>query len=200
MTFSIRLYFVLVAVAAAIAGQTFENKESEGMKKIHVHQGEKKIIGIKTRTNNQLETNSLEGKIFPIVKQYFHQNVASDIPNRIHLGTTFCIYTDYESDHQGEYTYFIGEEVNSFEGVPASLETLIIPAQEYIKFTSGPGPMPDVVRKPWQQIWQMTAGELGGLRSYSADFEIYDERSNDHQNIVLDIYIGIQPNNYENQN
>lgn len=162
------------------------------MKKVQTHQAEKKIIGIKTRTNNQLEINSLEGKIFPIVKQYFHQNIAATIPNRIHPDTTFCIYTDYESDYHGDYTYFIGEEVDSFESIPDSLETLIIPAQSYIKFTNGPGSMPDVVQKPWQQIWQMSPEVLGGIRSYIADFEIYDERSQDHQNIVLDIYIGIQ--------
>ncbi len=162
------------------------------MKKIQVYQAEKKIVGIKTRTNNQLEINSLEGKIFPIVKKYFHQNIAATIPHRIHPGTTFCIYTDYESDHQGDYTYFIGEEVASFEGIPKDLETLVIPPQKYVKFTNGPAPMPDVVRKPWEEIWQMTPTELGGVRSYTSDFEIYDERSRDHQNIILDIYIGIQ--------
>ena len=162
------------------------------MKKIETYQAEKKIVGIKTRTNNRLEANSLEGKIFPVVKQYFHQNVAANIPNRIHPGTTFCIYTEYESDHHGDYTYFIGEEVASFEGVAGDLETLVIPSQKYIKFTNGPDSMPDVVRKPWQQIWQMTPAELGGMRSYISDFEIYDERSRDHQNIVLDIYIGVQ--------
>ena len=154
----------------------------------------KKIVAIKTRTNNQLEINSLEGRIFPIVKQYFHQNIAASIPNRTHPGTTFCIYAEYESDYQGNYTYFIGEEVDSFENVPAELETLIIPAQNYIKFTNGPGSMPDVIRKPWQQIWQMTPEELGGIPSYTTDFEIYDERAKDHQNIVLDIYIGIKAN------
>lgn len=192
MNFSTRLYFILVALGAAIEGQAFESKEVKNMKKTHAHLTEKKIVGIKTRTNNQLETNSLEGKIFPIVKQYFHQNVAARIPNRMHPGTTLCIYTGYERDHQGDYTYFIGEEVTSFDGIPNDLETLIIPPQKYIKFTNGPGSMPDVVRKPWQQIWQMTPADLGGIRSYISDFEIYDERSRDHQNIVLDIYIGIQ--------
>jgi predicted transcriptional regulator YdeE len=162
------------------------------MKKIQTYQAKKKIVGIKVRTNNQLEANHLDGKIFPIVKRYFHQNVAAGIPNRVHPGTTLCIYTDYESNYQGDYTYFIGEEVNSFESVPAGLESLTIPAQKYTKFTNGPGSMPDVVRKPWQQIWQMTPDELGGDRSYVADFEVYDERARDHQNIVLDIYIGIQ--------
>jgi predicted transcriptional regulator YdeE len=192
MGISMRLYLTLIAVVAITGCQAVENGRSDSMKQVQVEQAEKKIVGIKTRTNNQQEANPLEGKIFPTIQQYFHQNIAVNIPNRIHPGTTFCIYTDYESDCNGEYTYFIGEEVDSFEGIPSDLETLVIPVQKYVKFTNGPGSMPEVVQKPWYQIWQMTPKDFGGTRSYIADFEIYDERARDHQNIVLDIYIGIQ--------
>ena len=41
----------------------------------------------------------------------------------------------------------------------------------------------------------MSPRELGGKRKYETDFEIYDERATDHQNIVLDLYIGIQIDN-----
>jgi predicted transcriptional regulator YdeE len=37
----------------------------------------------------------------------------------------------------------------------------------------------------------MNASDLGGKRAYIADFEVYDERSNDHNNVTLDIYIEI---------
>ena len=82
--------------------------------------------------------------------------------------------------------------MNSFASVPDDLETVTIPAQKYAKFTNGPGSMPDVIRKPWEQIWQMTPADFGGKRRYLTDFEIYDERSRDHQNVILDIYIGIE--------
>lgn len=51
--------------------------------------------------------------------------------------------------------------------------------------------MPNVVREPWQKIWQMSSADFGGDRAYLSDFEIYDERAADHQNIILDIYVGI---------
>jgi predicted transcriptional regulator YdeE len=134
----------------------------------------------------------LQGKIFPCIKEYFHHNIAAQIPDRVSPGTTYCIYTQYESDHLGDYTYVIGEEVSSFDHVPSDLEMITIPAQKYVKFTNGPGSMPDVVRMPWLQIWQMGEAELGGKRLYLADFEVYDDRVRDRQNIVLDIYIGIR--------
>jgi predicted transcriptional regulator YdeE len=52
--------------------------------------------------------------------------------------------------------------------------------------------MPDVIVNAWKKIWKISSEELGGHRSYQTDFEIYDERAADHQNIVLDIYVGIE--------
>ncbi len=158
------------------------------MQKSEVTLPQKKLIGISIRTNNQIEVDPMTGKIFPCIKRYY--TVAEKIPHKIKPGTTLCVYTNYESDHKGDYTYFIGEEVSSFEDCPKDLETLVIPEQTYTKFTNGPAPMPQVVREPWFKIWQMSEQELGGKRNYLADFEVYDERAADHENIVLDILIG----------
>lgn len=162
------------------------------MKKEASKQEEIKLVGLKVRTNNKNELGSLEGKIFPCVQQYFHQQLFNKIPNRKNPGTTLCVYTEYESDHKGDYTYFIGEAVDSFDGVPEDLQTLIIPTQNYIKFTTEPGAMPGVLTEAWTSILGMSPKELGGKRAYRADFELYDERAADHSNIVLDIYIGIE--------
>ncbi len=164
------------------------------MQKELLKQEEILLVGIKVRTSNKAELDPHAGKIFGCVQKYFHGNLAEQILNRTHPGTTFCAYTEYESDHTGEYTYFIGEGVSSFDEIPEGLETLTIPAQTYVKFTNGPGSMPDVLRKPWEKIWEMSNEELGGSRAFHTDFEIYDERASDHAKIVLDILIGINKN------
>ena len=163
------------------------------MKKQTITLPELKLIGISIRTNNETEINPLTGKILGCVQRYFHQALYEKIAHRKKPGTTLCVYTDYESDHTGDYTYFIGEEVDSFDGCPPDFAMKIIPAQSYVKFTNGPGPMPEVVREPWFKIWQMNDHDFGGKRRYLADFELYDERASDHQNIVLDIFIGFEP-------
>jgi len=118
--------------------------------------------------------------------------LAEQIKDRKNPGTTFCVYTNYESDVNGDYTYFIGEEVTSFEEIGKEFETLTIPVQNYAKFTNQRGPMPTVCIDMWQNIWKMNASDLGGERAYIADFEVYDERSVDHNNVTLAIYIGIR--------
>lgn len=164
------------------------------MKKSFRQLNELKLVGITCRTNNKhiFEANPETNKIALTVQKYFHRNLHEKISNRKQPGTTYCIYTEYESDFTGDYTYFIGEEVTSFENVGADFKTLIIPEQNYAVFTNGPGPMPGVCIDVWKKVWDMTPAEFEGERAYVADFEIYDERSRDHNNVTLDIYIGIK--------
>jgi len=168
--------------------------EKQAMQQVEVKMQEIKLVGISVRTSNAQEFNKTDGKIFPCVQRYFHKALFEQIPNRKKPGTTFCAYTEYESDYNGAYTYFIGEEVTSIDSpLPEEFQTLIIPSQYYAKFTTEPGPMPDVLGNAWQSIWEMSPEQLGGSRNYQTDFEIYDERAADHHNVVLDLYIGINP-------
>ena len=151
-----------------------------------------KLLGILCRTNNTAEMNISSAKIAPTIQKYFRQALGEVIPNRKNPGTTYCVYTDYESDFTGDYTYFIGEEVK-FEGDSMEgFSSIIIPAQNYAKFTSKPGIMPEVCIDVWQNIWKMKSGELGGKRAYLADFEVYDKRALDPSKTVLDIYVGVK--------
>jgi predicted transcriptional regulator YdeE len=150
------------------------------------------LVGITIRTNNHNEIDPMTGKILGCIQRYFHGNLAQQIAERSNPGTTYCAYTAYESDHRGDYTYFIGEAVGKLGALPEGFESLVIPAQTYAKFTNGPGAMPEVVRKPWFAIWEMSADDLGGERSYHTDFELYDERAADHSKIILDLFIGLK--------
>ena len=151
-----------------------------------------KLIGISCRTNNTSEMNISTAKIAPTIQKYFQQGLGKKIPNRKNPGTTYCVYTDYESDFTGDYTYFIGEEVKVGGDSMEGFSSIIIPAQNYAKFTSKPGIMPEVCIDMWQNIWKMKSGELGGKRAYLADFEVYDKRALDPSKTVLDIYVGVK--------
>lgn len=162
------------------------------MKKELSNKPEIKLVGLTTRTNNLNEMNPEKSKIAELAGRFWSQNMASQISNRQNPGVTLSIYTEYDSNEHGDYTYFIGEEVSSFDDVSADLQKLTIPAAKYQKFTTLPGKMPEVVIHAWQKIWGMTEKDFGGERAYVADFEIYDQRASDPANASLDIYIGIK--------
>lgn len=165
------------------------------MQQILVEKPEIKLVGLSVRTSYSGELDKMKGLIFPCVQRYFHQALFEKIPHRKRPGTTFCAYTGYDSDHTGGYTYFIGEEVESFDDLLSEdFHRLTIPSQKYAKFTTKPAAMPDVIVNAWEEIWKMPPAKLGGSRCYDTDFEIYDERAADHNHIILDVYVGIQPN------
>lgn len=162
------------------------------MKKELLNKTEIKLVGLTARTNNKNEMNPQTSKIGELAGRFWSKNIANGIFNRKNPGVTISVYTEYDSNEHGDYTYFIGEEVNSFENISTGLHQLIIPAAKYQKFTTSPGKMPEVVIHAWQQIWKMSANDFGGERAYVADFEVYDQRASDPVNTSLDIYIGIK--------
>ncbi len=161
------------------------------MEKNYIKHPEIKLVGISVRTNNKNEFDPIKAKIFHMIEKYFSEKVSEKILNRRNPGITYCCYTDYENDMNGDYTYFIGEEVVNFSDKITELGKLVIPEQNYVRFTNSPGKIPDVCIKMWQKIWKTSDEDLGGSRNYKTDFELYDERSKDKMNAILDIYIGI---------
>ena len=162
------------------------------MKKELVNKPEIKLVGLTAHTNNKNEMNPATSKIGELASRFWSQNIAGQISNRKNPGVTLSVYTEYDSNEHGDYTYFIGEEVNGFENIPAGMKKLTIPAAKYQKFTTPVGKMPEVVILAWREIWTMSANDFGGDRAYIADFEIYDQRAIDPGNASLDIYIGLK--------
>ncbi len=152
-----------------------------------------KLIGLTCRTSLHYEMDLSTARIPEMLQRYFSNQSSEKIPHRISPGTTYCVYTNYESDYTGEYDYFIGEVVSSFEKVPEGFSQLTIPTQQYIKMTAGPGQMPQVCIDTWQTIWRLEAETPSpiGKRNYIADFEVYDDRAVDPAKTTLDIYVGI---------
>ncbi len=162
------------------------------MKREKTELSEIMLVGFSARTNNKNEMNPELSKIGQLAGNYWSNQLAQAIQHRTNPGVTYAVYTDYDSDEHGDYTYFIGEAVDSLAGQNLSqFTTVTIPKSHYQKFTTDPGKMPNVVIAAWQSIWAMRANQLGGKRRYVADFEIYDDRAGDPNNTIVDIYIGI---------
>ncbi len=162
------------------------------MQKITLQKPEMMVTALKTRTSNAAEFNPETAKIGALMGVYFGGGLSQKIQNRKNPGVTLSIYTEYESDHTGPYTYYLGEETASFDSAPETFSSLTIPGQTYLKFTTHPGSLPEIVIDAWQKIWAMTPQDFGAQRSYIADFELYDARCADPSNAIVDIYIGLK--------
>ena len=148
------------------------------------------VVGVAAWTTNAKEMSGT-GVIGPLWQRVMAEQLIEKIPNRVG-SDIIAVYTDYASDANGEYTFILGTRVKSDTFVPEGMIIRRIPAGRYAVFTSQQGPSWKVVPELWQKIWSTPASEMGGERSYNADFEIYDDRARDPQNAVVDVCVGIK--------
>lgn len=147
------------------------------------------VIGISARTNNRKESTT-DGIIPSQWQKFFSEGIPGKIRNA--TGSAFyAVYADYAGDHNGDYTYVIGQAVKDGTSVPSSLVVEQIPAGKYAVFTTEIGPFAKVIPDAWQNIFKLE--EEGKIkRAYKADFEVYDQRAQNPQNGQVDIYIGLK--------
>jgi len=165
-------------------------KGENGMDPKVVEQGGFTVIGISARTSNAKEMTA-DGVIGRQWGRLMQEGLLEKIPNKADHRIV-AVYTDYASDHNGEYTFILGAKVTSDNNVPTGMVAKKIPGGKYAMFTSEKGPAPKVVPETWMKINSLPQTAAGGDRAYGADFEIYDERAADPQNLVIDVYVGIK--------
>ncbi|MDQ2713474.1 MAG: GyrI-like domain-containing protein [Chloroflexota bacterium] len=157
-----------------------------------VHKSAMKVVGIETRTTNKDEARGETARIPLLWQRFFQENIRENIPHKVQPEPILSVYTEYESDEHGPFTVLIGCEVSNSEDIPQGLVAKVLPEATYTIFTTQTGPVTSVIGQAWQDIWQLQPAQLGGTRRYSADFELYDERSRDPQNTTVDIYLALK--------
>ncbi len=141
------------------------------------------VIGITVRTSNE------EGKAVQDIPALWHrfmsENMIVRIPNKID-DTLYCIYTDYEKDHTKPYTTLLGCKVSRVDEVPEGMEMKLIQGGPYILRQVQGNLMEGMVLAEWVNIWN---AELP--RKYTADFEVYGEKTSNPEQAEVDIYIAV---------
>ncbi len=142
-----------------------------------------KIIGISIETANARSSIDL----MKLWGRFYAENISGKISNKI-SEEIYGIYTDYESDYKGKYTCIIGQKVDSLDQIPNGLIGREFKEGKYLKFTAK-GQMPNAIVETWNEIWTKDK-KLN--RKYSADFEVYDKKSQNGVNAEVDIYIAVE--------
>lgn len=146
------------------------------------------VIGIEARTNNKKEMGP-DGLIPKLWDQFMKESLIEKIPYKVDH-SIIAAYTEYESDMNGDYIFFLGAKVNSIDDVPTGMVHKTVAAGRYRKFTTDKGPVWEVVPQAWVQIWSQPTSDLD--RNYLFDYEVYDQRAQDPANSIVDIYVGIK--------
>jgi predicted transcriptional regulator YdeE len=143
------------------------------------------VVGIARRTSNADGRSTKD--IMAAWAAFLQTNASAKIKSRAVPPTMYAVYSDYESNWRGEYSYLIGCGVTRAGTVPDGMEEKKIPAQTYAVF-SAKGQMPDEVLAIWSMVW------LSDLpRAYTFDFEVYDRRFTRPKQKEVDICIAVDP-------
>jgi CubicO group peptidase (beta-lactamase class C family)/predicted transcriptional regulator YdeE len=148
------------------------------------------VVGITARTSNPKEMTA-DGVIGKQWGRLIQEGLIEKIPNKADPSIV-AVYTDYATDHNGEYTFLLGSRVTSDADVPPGMVSKKIAAGKFAVFTTDKGPADQVLPAAWMKINSLPKTAVGGDRAYRADYEIYDERARDPQNLQADIYVGIR--------
>jgi predicted transcriptional regulator YdeE len=146
-----------------------------------------KFIGKFVKTTNEAEMTG--NGVIPAQWESFYKDQTLDtIPSKKN-SKIMAIYTDYESDETGSYTFALGTEVTDVDDVPQGMKSYSIPECNYMVFTTRKGPIQEIVVEAWMYIWEWSKTNN---RAFLTDFELYDERCADPENSQVDIYISVK--------
>lgn len=149
------------------------------------------LYGLTVRTNNKYEFEMRnEGKIAKLWGQFFAENITAKVPAPVG-DEVIAVYSNYESDHNGDYDYTIGLKSSSDKTIPG-LVSLKVSGGRYISLKTEKGPIYAVVPQLWQKVWQMNDQELGGKRAYDTDYEIYGSEARNPESAVIELKLGLE--------
>lgn len=143
----------------------------------------KRLIGIKTRTQNDgkamVDIPALWGKFMnPATQSMIQEKMSAEI---------YCVYTEYDSDHTGPYTVFIGYAVSESAILPESFHEMRLAKGNYKSYTAKGNLQEGAVFNAWKNIWSEDIE-----RSYITDYEVYGEKAMNPLDAEVEIYIGIK--------
>ena len=137
------------------------------------------LFGLSTVTNNKNESNPETAKIMKLWEDYEEKNIYGATFNKSKKFDMYGVYSDYESDVNGDYKVTIAVEVTKPKNA------MIIKKQRYLVFKKE-GELPEIVTETWKEIWDYFENEPKYERDYTIDFEKYSKEN------FVEIYISIK--------
>lgn len=157
-----------------------------------VHRDSFCVVGLQGRTGNSREASG-QGIIGPLWQKLMSERLLDHIPDKADSNIV-AVYSDYESDEHGDFTYTLGARVlgSGPKDLPAGFHSVVVPAGRYALFSSARGPVPGIVIETWKQIWNIKTLHPELRRSYGIDYELYDERARNPTDSQVDVFVGVQ--------
>jgi predicted transcriptional regulator YdeE len=152
--------------------------------------GELRFIGVEVRTTNDIEESPVTARIPGIWQRCKEEQLFDQLPHRVHPDIWYGVYTKYESDYTGEYSFAVAAEVDRVLSVPAGMVSVSLPPATYLVFRRS-GALPYAVIEAWKEIWEYFARLPKYRRTYTGDFERYEPHEAGEPTRV-EVYVSVE--------
>lgn len=167
------------SIAASLSIEATPNGEIENSMPYTMEKQQRKLImGIQVRTSNDVCQTDMP----QIWQKFLQEKILEKIPNKV-SNTVFAVYTDYEDDYTKPYSYIVGCEVSTLDGIPDGMVGTVVPASSYAVYKTK-GEYPQGLASTWQTIWKAPF-----KRAYTTDFEVYEPDFNPQTKPEVKVYI-----------
>lgn len=140
-----------------------------------------RVAGPAARTNNLAP--DMAQVVGGLWKRFYEEGIYDALKGQ-EGEKTLGIYSDYESDHTGDYQIMTACRVPESKALPPGISSAVIPAGRYAKFTKT-GELHQVVGAFWSELWNMDLP-----RAFVCDFEEYQGR--DPKEMEVHFYISVK--------
>ena len=152
-----------------------------------VHREAFTLVGLEGRTTNANEMSS--GGIIPkLWERLMKKGLLATIPDRTG-DEIIALYTEYESDKYGAYTFALGTRVRRAGMLPEGMKVRTVPAGEYASFSAHGKLANDAVVGLWKQVWQIESDHRLA-RAYQSDYEVHHFAEGGER--AVELYIGVK--------
>ena len=131
-----------------------------------------RVAGISVRTSNQDEVSPETARLGALWGRFFQDGIPSKVANQVPGSPVYGVYSDYESDVNGQYTVTAGVQIEPSATGGDDFTAVDVPGGEYLVF-EGQGAMPQVVIETWISVWDYFSAGGEFKRAYTTDFELY---------------------------
>ncbi|AWM17257.1 AraC family transcriptional regulator [Bacillus subtilis] len=149
---------------------------------------QKRFAGLSQRTSNALEMTE-ERRIPALWDQFWQQDMRILFSQAEKDQSIIALYSNYEQETNGFYTFSVGAFQEDSGTLPEPYENIDLPASAYAVFTSRIGPIEEIVYETWKEIWTW---DKRHLRTFTGDFEMYDQSAAVPQRAQVNIYVAIK--------
>ncbi|WP_144394689.1 DUF1272 domain-containing protein [Pleionea sediminis] len=159
---------------------SFGNKNGINVKLDNIES--KAIVGISARTNNSNELNASKAKLPKLWRDFRNKILDKDVFG----SAVYGVYSDYETDANGEYSVLAGVECDQTNENLKHLDVVQIPGGKFLVFEAK-GSTPEVLYQTWIKVWEyFSQPKVSYVRTFTTDFDVRKE------NNQIAIYIAVQ--------